>query len=350
MVLFDLGHLPGQQSMLIFHALARMGIEALILVSPESPLGSVGYFQDVEKEVDLDFCQHAQIPVMRREIGGGATYLDRDQVFYQVVWKRDNRRLPQRIKEVFSLLSEPPCEVYQAFGIDAQFRPENDIVTREGRKIAGEGGGNIGGCMVFVGGILVDFDVSTMSRMLKVPDEKFRDKVFKTMEENLTTMKRELGTLPPRREIISVLVERFSRILGPLVPAGLNRDILRQMEQLEQRFTSGRFLFRKTSKISRGVRIRQGVELLYGIHKARGGLIRTVEAVRKDCLHMVDISGDFQCHPKEGLSRIEETLRGEAFDRRTIERRIEGFYEDEQVETPGVNPEDFAEAIVTAKS
>jgi len=41
--------------------------------------------------------------------------------------------------------------------------------------------------MVFVGGILLDFNYKAMSRILKVPDEKFRDKVFKTMEENVTT-------------------------------------------------------------------------------------------------------------------------------------------------------------------
>ena len=43
--------------------------------------------------------------------------------------------------------------------------------------------------MVFVGGILLDFDYQAMSKILKVPDEKFRDKVFKSMKENLTTMK-----------------------------------------------------------------------------------------------------------------------------------------------------------------
>ena len=37
MYLFDLGKLPGQQSMLVFHALARMGVEALVIVSPSAP-------------------------------------------------------------------------------------------------------------------------------------------------------------------------------------------------------------------------------------------------------------------------------------------------------------------------
>jgi len=349
MYLFDLGHLPGHQSMLVFHTLARMGIEALVLVSPESPLGSVGYFQDTQKEVDLEFCRRAKIPLMRREIGGGATYLDQNQIFYQVIWRKDNTRLPQRIKDVFSILSEPACQTYRVFGIDAHFRLENDIVTEEGRKIAGEGGGNIGNSMVFVGGILMNFDYSTMTRMLKVPDEKLRDKIFRTIEENVTTMRRELGTVPPRSEIISVLVDRFSRVLGRLTPGNLDRATLQKMRELERWLASDRFLFRKTPKIPRGVKIREGIEILYGLYKAKGGLIRTVETVEGSRLNEVEISGDFQFCPKEDLSRLENSLMQTTFERETIQGRIEAFYEKEEVETPGVSPEDLAEAVVTAK-
>ena len=103
MFLFDLGKLPGQQSMLIFHTLARMGIEALVLVSPSSPLVSIGYFQDAEQEVDLSYCKQAAIPFMRREVGGGATFLDENQIFYQLIWKKDNPRFPKVIQDTFQI-------------------------------------------------------------------------------------------------------------------------------------------------------------------------------------------------------------------------------------------------------
>jgi len=111
---------------------------------------------------------------MRREVGGGATYLDGNQIFYQLIWKKDNPRFPRVMKESFPWFSEAPVETYRSFGIKAEYRAINDIVTREGRKIAGEGGGDIGECMVFVGGILLDFNYEIMSKILKVPDEKFR--------------------------------------------------------------------------------------------------------------------------------------------------------------------------------
>src|SRR4030067_1944981 len=110
MFLFDLGRLPGQQSMLVFHALARMGIEALVIVSPQSPLVSIGYFQDVEQEGDLQYCKKSGIPFMRREEGGGATYLDENQVFYQLIWKKDNPAFPKIIQEIYPWVSAAAVE------------------------------------------------------------------------------------------------------------------------------------------------------------------------------------------------------------------------------------------------
>jgi len=266
MLLFDLGKLPGQQSMLIFHALARMGIEALVIVSPTTPLVSIGYFQDAAQEVDLDYCRKSGIPFMRREVGGGATYLDENQIFYQLIWKKDNPQFPRAVEEIYPWFSQAPVETYQAFGIEAEFRVINDIVTKGSRKIAGEGGGNIGDCMVFVGGILLDFDYEAMSRILNVPDETLRDKVHKTMEENLTTMKRELGMIPPRREVVTVLKQEFEKRLGKCAPASMTPEILERMGQLGAWMTSEEFLLKKTPRIPTGVKIREGVEVVYSRH------------------------------------------------------------------------------------
>jgi len=346
MLFFDLGKLPGQQSMLIFHALARMGIEALVIVSPKIPLVSIGYFQDAGQEVDLQYCRESKIPFMRREVGGGATYLDGNQIFYQLIWKKDNPKFPRAIDEIYPWFSQAPVETYRAFGIETEFRVVNDIITKGGRKIAGEGGGNIGDCMVFVGGVLLDFDYQAMSRILKVPDEKFRDKVHKTMEENLTTMKRELGIVPRREEIISVLKEKFEKRVGKLDEASLTPEIIETMKQLESWMTSEEFLLKKTPRIPNGVKIREGVEVLYGLHKARGGLIRTAEEVSESRIEGITISGDFTFFPKEQLTRLEESLENAPLNEEKIIERVETFYEEKKVESPGVESKDFAKTIL----
>ena len=336
--------------MLIFHALARIGYEGLVIVSPAQPLVSVGYFQDTRKEVDLDYCKKQNISVMRREVGGGATYLDGDQIFYQVIWNVKNPRFPRNVKEIFQYLSEPPCETYRKFGISASFRAENDIVTDRGKKIAGEGGGDIGDSMVFVGGILMDFDYKTMSRVLKVPDEKFRDKIHKSMEENLTTMKRELGTLPSRIETKNVLIENFEKILGRLEPVEIDAATISKIKEIEQWFMSDAFLHKKTPRIPQGVKIKEGIEILYGLYKARGGLIRSAEEVEnKQKIRDIALSGDFNLFPKQALSDVENALKNKPFDIAAITKVIEQTYDKKKIESPGVGPGDIARTITEAK-
>jgi len=347
MYFFDLGKLSGQQSMLIFHALARMEIEALVIVSPKIPLVSIGYFQDAEQEVDLPYCRDSKIPFMRREVGGGATYLDENQIFYQLIWKKDNPKFPKAIHDIYPWFSEAPVETYRTFGIQAEFRAINDIITSSARKIAGEGGGNIGDCMVFVGGILLDFDYQAMSRILKVPDEKFRDKVYKTMEENLTTMKRELGVIPSREEVVSVLKEKFEKRVGKFTPASLNSEILEKMKQIESWMTSEEFLLRKTPRIPGGVKIKEGVEVLYGLHKAKGGLIRTAEEISEGRIEDISISGDFTFYPKERLDGLEGSLEKVPLEEDQIIERVEAYYEKKGIESPGVESKDFALTILS---
>jgi lipoate-protein ligase A len=200
--------------------------------------------------------------------------------------------------------------------------------------------------MVFVGGILLDFNYKAMSRILKVPDEKLRDKVFKTMEENVTTMKRELGMVPPREEVVKVLKESFEKKIGSLKEASLTPEIIEKMKALESWMTSEEFLHQKTPKIPAGVKIREGVEVLYGLHKAKGGLIRTAEEIAEGRIEDIAISGDFQFYPKEGLSGLEGSLEKVSLDEKKIIERVETFYEEKGVESPGVESKDFATTIL----
>jgi lipoate-protein ligase A len=345
MYLLNLGERPWEESMLIFHALARMGVEALDIVSPVTPFVSIGYFQNAEQEVDLEYCRKEGLPIIRREVGGGTVYLDHNQIFYHLVWDQNNPRFSRRVSEIYQHLSVPPIETYQEFGIKAEFREVNDIVTAEGRKIAGLGGANIADSMVFVGSVILDFDYEKMVRAIKVPDEKFRDKVFKTMKENVTTMNRELGRIPPRDQITRVLVEKFEKVLGKLEPVELNDGIIRKIKELALWFNSPGFLFKKAPQIPKGVKIKEGVDILYGIYKARGGLIRTVQEVEKKTLMEIDISGDFTMLPKEELSDLEGALKETEREEKKLESKIEEFYEKSGVQTPGVEPQDITKAI-----
>jgi lipoate-protein ligase A len=323
-----------------------MSIDALVIVSPKTPFISIGYFQDAKQEVSLDYCRKNNLPIIRREVGGGTVYLDRNQIFYHVIWNKDNPNFPKKISDIYHHLSAPPIETYKEYGISTQFREINDIITSQGRKIAGLGGADIHNSMVFVGSLILDFDYNRMVNAIKVPDEKFRDKIFKTMEENVTTMKKELGIIPPRNEIINTLIKNYQQILGKLKPAELNNEIINKMKELSASFNSPEFLFKKTPRIPNSVKIKEGVEILYGMHKAQGGLIRTAQEVESKKIRDIGISGDFTLYPKKELTEIEKTLKDSTREKEEINDKVEEFYENSEIQTPGVKPKDITKAIM----
>ncbi|MEE9150644.1 MAG: lipoate--protein ligase family protein, partial [Thermoplasmata archaeon] len=85
MILYDLGALPWKQTQLIYHALARCGEESIIICTPKEEYACVGFHLDISQELDLDFCEKHKIGIFRREIGGGTVFLDKNQLFYQVI-------------------------------------------------------------------------------------------------------------------------------------------------------------------------------------------------------------------------------------------------------------------------
>lgn len=343
MLVFNPGILPKQYSMLLFHALSYMEIESLVLVSPETPLVSVGYFQDLSG-VDLNYCRDHGISVMRRELGGGTTLLDHNQIFYQVIMKKENPIRPLSIDQLYRKFSRPVIDSYRAMGIETVFKPINDIITAQGRKISGEGGGDVGNCIVFVGGILLDFDFDLMSRVLKVPDEKFRDKLYKTMEENLSTVKRELGYMPEREQIIDILISQFSRVLGGLTPAAIPDEVWKMADKLGKEYTSEKFM-NMNSYSDKFITIGAGCKIKSGMYKARGGLIQSNLTTRDGIIAECSLTGDFTCYPKDCFSQLSDCIIGCAYNEHEVEKRIAQFIKQSQVEIPGVSEADIGKAI-----
>jgi lipoate-protein ligase A len=340
-------------SMLIFHALARMGSEGLILVSPAERIVSVGYFQDTDKVVDLEYCRKNGISVMRREIGGGTTLLDRNQVFFQLILRRDNPEFPRGISSLYRLIADPCVDTYRQLGVRALFRPVNDIVTEEGRKVSGLGGADIGECVAFVGNVILDFDSREMANILKVPSEKFRDKVHKSLEDNVSSVVKETGRRPPRREAEDLLIENFGKRIGMLNEAPLESEVYEMARELETKMMSDEFLFRRRDKTAGDasymkVKISSGTQVSERSYKAPGGLITVTHAVEGDIIKDISISGDFTLYPKERLRDIEGSLVGAVRDVSGIEEVISKVYHELSIESPGLTPLHFAEAICKA--
>ncbi len=335
---------PWQDSQLLYHAQPRLNREGLNLLSPETPYFCIGYFQNVEQEVDVAFCRENDIPIFRREVGGGAVYLDGEQLFYQLVIRRDNPLAPASKDAFYRKFLQAPIEVYRALGIPAEYKPVNDIIAN-GRKVSGNGVAEIGEYIVFVGNLIVDFDYEMMTRVLRVPDEKFRDKVYKTLHDNLSTVKRELGSAPPHEELWDLLAEKFAEVLGPLEVQTAVDDAWRaKADELAAQFLTDEWLYRKRRpSADRQVRIRAGVEVRHKMHKATGGLIRATTEVQEGAIAAVSISGDFFFFPEEKLAELETALAGVSVEE--AGQAIAKFYAEHGIESPGVTPADFAQVV-----
>ena len=347
MKLYNLDQVPWHESQLIYHALAGLGQEALCLVSPASPYVCIGFHQDVKQEVDLEFCQSHKIPVFRRKVGGGAVYLDGNQLFFQLILHKNNPAIPVNKVTFYKKFLQPVIDVYRHIGIAAVYKPVNDVLV-ETRKISGTGVGEIGDCIVFVGNLIVDFNYDMMSRVLKVPDEKFRDKVHQTLKDNLSTIRRELGELKAAQwnaQILNALLaQAFEKLLGTMVPSQKDKQLQTKMDELSQKMTGEQWLHQKGPKIEgRDIKIRAGINVVHKMHKAEGGLIRADFEIFDQQMTNVSLSGDFFCFPEDAIARLEAKLEGKSID--AAAKVLALFYDQEKIETPGIHINDWMRVL-----
>jgi len=288
--LIDLGMAEPYVAQCFYEAVALaidrgLSPNTIILVQPASPYVCLGYHQILEKEVDVEFCKKQGLPIIRRSQGGGTVYLNNDQVFYQVVASEDSKVIPHRVDELFEKLLQVTVYVYRKLGLEAEFKPLNDVVVNN-RKISGNGAGRIGKAIILVGNIILDLDYDLMARVLKIPDEKFRDKMAKSMREWVTSLKRELGYIPSVDEIKKLLVEGYEKILGiKLIPSSPSEDELHIFEnEVKPKHMSYEWLHmpeltHRELTIDRAVKIADGVKVIEVVHKAKKLIKVTAEVI-----------------------------------------------------------------------
>ena len=350
--LLDLGTVSALRSQTVYHAVAHAMTEdtpdTIILVSPAEPYVCIGYHQELDKEVDLDYCRAHGLPVYRREVGGGAVYLDDGQLFAQ--WIFQQGQMPAAIEDRYTAYIQPLVDTYQALGINAYRRPINDVHVG-GKKIGGTGAAQMGQAEVAVGSLMFTFDKATMARVLKVASEKMRDKVFESLEQYMTTMKEQLVSLPDRQRVKDLYVEKCAAALNAEIVAGDWTPAEEAMAaSLDKQFVTDAWLLQKSGLRQTGVKISQDVQVVEKALKAPGGLIRVTARLREGRIDDVALSGDFTLLPAVGLAAVEHAVRGASLEPADLMARISAAYQTARIQSPGVTPDDFARAIAMATS
>ncbi|MFP4181757.1 biotin/lipoate A/B protein ligase family protein [Thiohalospira sp.] len=347
----DFDYQSAYRSQAVYHGVAHaMGPDddpVVTLVNPEDPYVCVGLHQDVELEVDQAWCQEQGLPIIRRHVGGGAVYLDRDQLFFHFIYPM--ARAPRFVADIYVHFIEPVLRTYRRFGIPATFRPVNDIHV-EGRKIGGTGAATIGEATVMVGSFMFDFDVEAMARSLRVPSEKFRDKLRSGMADYITTFRRELGEPPSREAVRDTFLEEVAAALevtpeldepGPEEQASIAEQ--------EQALQDPEWTWQQGRKfVEGGVKIAAGTHLTEGAHKAEGGLLRARLLEKDDHIVELGLSGDFTVFPEDGIDRLAVALHGQPVDEEGLTAAAAQAMGALGLDIPGVGPEDVVAAILAA--
>jgi lipoate-protein ligase A len=241
----DAGTVSGLRSQSIYHGLGYAQTpntnDTIVLATPETPYMCIGFFQDLENELDINYCRANQLPVIRRETGGGAVYIDNGQLFVQWIFQQSS--LPRRVDQRFQLFVKPLIETYKFFGINAYYHPINDVHVN-GKKIVGTGAATIGNGEIVTGNFLFDFDYQTMLNAINVPDKQFREAVKRNLSEFLTTMNMELENVPERSAVIEVYRTKCEEELGLKSELGEFTDKeLEEMDIVEQKFVQNDWLY-----------------------------------------------------------------------------------------------------------
>ncbi|MFC2969637.1 lipoate--protein ligase [Acidimangrovimonas pyrenivorans] len=347
----DFGLVPALTSQAVYHGLAETitadSDPILSLVSPQDPYVCVGMHQEIAREVDTEYCHAKGLPIIRRHVGGGAVYLDRGQLFTHFIYPR--RKAPEFAQNLYPRFIEPVVRTYQELGVNAVYRPINDIQV-DGRKIGGTGAASIGEATVMVGSFMLDFDTEEMARCLRVPSEKFRDKLRQTLNDYMTTMTRELPALPERSELIATFLRHCAEVLD-VTPEFDSPTAAEQaaIAAAETRLADPDWTGVQGRKlVELGVKISAATHLTESAHKAPGGLIRVHLLGREGAIADLMISGDFTCLPPDGIDRLAAQLRGTALNRDALEAAAATAIDRLGIELPGVEPADLATAILAA--
>lgn len=341
---------PPVRSQTVYHAVGYAMKEdthdTIILVSPDKPYVCIGYHQDLEREVDLEYCAAHGLPVFRREVGGGAVYLDNGQLFTQWIFHKEN--VPASLEDRFKWYVDPLVATYQALGINAVLRPINDVHVN-GKKIGGTGAAQIGSAEIVVGSLMYSFDKKTMSQVLKVPSEKMRDKIYESLEAYMTTMTEQLGYSPDRAQVKDLYMQKVSEALGVEVYEGeWTAEEEAMAADLDARFVSEEWLYQKGRLRQPGIKIHEDVHIVEAAFKAQGGLIRVIARLHQGRIDDVSISGDFTLMPSFALGALEQSVRGMRATPETLGTRLQEAYDRLSIQSPGVTPQDFTTAIMNA--
>ena len=179
---------------------------------------SIGRFQNVKNEVQLDNCRKHGVDVVRRITGGGTVYHDsEDEITYSVIANKNDLDAHD-ITTVYAKVYSGLAEALKILGLRADFNKGNaktcPNLMVNGKKISGSAQSYKKGVVLQHGTLLIDVDLERMFTFLHVPWAKTCMEVVNVAKHKITSIKKELGKNVSVKQVKEALIEGFQNALN----------------------------------------------------------------------------------------------------------------------------------------
>lgn len=301
------------------------------------PCALLGYHQSAEQELNLGYCREHGITVQRRITGGGALYFDTTQIGWELYLHKRELGVAD-MTAISRRICEAAARGISTLGVDAQFRPRNDIEV-DGRKISGTGGAFDGDALMYQGTLLIEFDVEKMLRVLKIPAEKLSDKAVASARERVANLADLLGQVPLMAQVQAALASAFAEEFGvEFAPAPLTprEETLYQAALAE---------IDHPDWINLLVRPATDQPTLDAVRKFSGGLLRASVAFDRSHgrIKQVWFSGDVFISPRRTLADLEAALRDTLAEQ--LAHNVKQFFAGRTVDMLTLTADDFVSVL-----
>ena len=307
------------------------------------PTALIGRHQALAQEINLDYCRANGVGLARRMTGGGAIYMDEGQFGFELVFRRETLGITN-LGELARAICEAAAAGLQTLGVDARYRPRNDIEV-DGRKISGTGGFFDGDTMFYQGTLLLRLDPARMVGALNVPAAK----LAKHGATNAGGRVVSLSELAPEAagdpaRVKAALLQGFANQLDLTPQVG-------EITAAEEAAARAAF----DDEIGRDDFVaeidapKEGAGVRSASAQTPGGAITVhlrMEGARQTRIREALVTGDFFVTPPRVVMDLEAALRGvEADDAHAATMR---FFAAANVGILSARPEDLADVIARA--
>jgi lipoate-protein ligase A len=251
------GYLAGKRNMAVDEAIHRAcqsgdAIPTLRFYQWRPACLSLGYFQDVEKEVNLEGLRSEGVDLVRRATGGKAVLHDDELTYSVVIAEKD---LPGSVLETYHRLSEALVEGLRTLGVpaelaalehgvtsrDPQFRqaacfsaPSWYEIVSDGRKIVGSAQNRKNGFILQHGSIPFNFDAGKIVRCIRTVSPEHQARAEAMLKRKAAGVSEVAGREVGRDELERHLVLALRTVLGwEIVPGELSPDERASADRLE---------------------------------------------------------------------------------------------------------------------